>query len=110
MSFRLVPLGVLAALALLAVPAHAQDEFKLTIKDHRFEPETLEVPANKRIKLTVVNADNTVEEFESHDLHVEKIVAGGQTISVFVGPLKPGSYSFFGEMHEDTAQGTLVAK
>lgn len=88
----------------------ADDAYTLTIKDHQFQPETIEVPAGKRVKLTVINKDATPEEFESHELHVEKIVSGGNSISVFVGPLKAGSYSFFGEMHEDTAKGTLVAK
>jgi hypothetical protein len=29
---------------------------------------------------------------------------------VFVGPLKPGRYPFFGEFHEQTAQGALVVR
>jgi hypothetical protein len=37
-------------------------------------------------------------------------VPGKGTITVFVGPLKPGRYGFFGEYHEDTAKGTLVAR
>lgn len=96
--------------ATVASTAAAELEFNITIHDHLFTPATLEVPAGQRIKLVVVNQDATEEEFESHDLHVEKIVSGGKSISVFVGPLDPGTFDFVGEHHEDTAKGTLVAK
>lgn len=109
MHLRPAVFGLLISLA-VATPSLAADNPSLTIKDHKFEPATIEVPAGKRVKLTIVNADKTAEEFESHDLHVEKMIPGGQTISVFVGPLKAGTYGFFGEMHEDSAKGQLVAK
>ncbi len=90
--------------------AHAAEEFTLTIKDHTFIPETLEVPANQKVKLVIINNDPSAEEFESYDLHREKIVQGHSQITVFVGPLKAGSYAYFGEFHQDTAKGTIVAK
>jgi len=68
------------------------------------------VPAGKRIKLVIDNQDATPEEFESKTLRVEKIVPGNSKGTVTVGPLKPGSYSFFGEFHEATAQGKLHAE
>jgi hypothetical protein len=58
----------------------------------------------------VKNTDDTADEFESVDLNREKLVAPGQTITVFLGPLDPGEYKFFGDFHQDTAQGVLVAK
>lgn len=88
--------------------AQAETEYLLTISNHRFEPAELHVPANTKVKLRVVNRDSTPEEFESYELHREKRIAGGAEISVFVGPLSPGRYAFFGEYHEDTAQGVLV--
>ncbi len=54
----------------------ADDTFTLTIQDHRFEPAQLEVPAGKKLKLVVKNLDPTPEEFESHDLKREKVIAG----------------------------------
>jgi len=68
------------------------------------------VPANTKIKLIVVNEDPTPEEFESHELNREKVVIGKGTIPVYVGPLKPGRYPFFGDFHQETAQGVLVVK
>ncbi|MGH7125411.1 MAG: cupredoxin domain-containing protein [Stellaceae bacterium] len=85
-------------------------QFRLTIKEHRFAPAELPVPAGVKIKLLIKNEDLTPEEFESHELHREKVVPPGQEITVFVGPLDAGTYPFFGDFHQDTAQGKLIAK
>ena len=95
--------------ATAAAPAQA-GQITLRIKDHKFIPAELEVPANAKFELLVVNEDPTPEEFESHELNREKIVTGNGTITVPIGPLKPGRYPFFGEFHMDTAQGALNAK
>lgn len=84
--------------------------FQLTIRDHRFDPVELQVPANVKVKLVVKNADGTPEEFESAELRREKIVPAGQEIVVYVGPLKPGTYEFFGDFHPKTARGHLIVK
>jgi plastocyanin len=95
----------------LAFPAHAaEDGYRLTIKDHKFVPDTLEIPANTRVKVTVKNADATPEEFESRRLHVERVIQGGKEAIVTIGPLKPGTYEFVGEFHEDTAKGRFIVK
>lgn len=94
-----------------AAPATARtDDYVLVLKNHRFEPAELTVPANTRIKLTIDNQDATPEEFDSHDLRVEKVLTGRSKGSVWVGPLSPGEYKFMGEFHEATAQGKLIAK
>ena len=85
-------------------------EYKLVIKDHRFQPAELKIPSDRKIKLLVENQDATAEEFESHDFDREKIVAPGATITINVGPLEPGRYEFFGEFHMDTAQGALIVE
>jgi hypothetical protein len=85
-------------------------EYAVTIQDHRFQPAELVIPADKKIRLSVENRDATPEEFESHDLNREKIVAGKSTATIYVGPLTPGRYRFFGEYNEKTAQGVIVAQ
>ena len=85
-------------------------EFKIQIKDHKFVPNTITAPANEKIKLIVENLDTTIEEFESSDLSREKLVGGGKSINIVVGPLEAGKYNFFGEFHSKTAQGTLIIK
>ncbi len=110
------PLGapmrwMLAAVLLIPSFAFAADaEFLLVIRDHRFEPQELVVPAGKKFKLLVDNRDSTPEEFESHALNREKVVPANSRVPVFLGPLAPGRYPFFGEFHEKTAQGTLIVR
>jgi hypothetical protein len=106
--------AVLAVVAMLLVGgsvARADDTvFNLEFRAHRFVPDHLDVPAHVKFKILVKNSDDTADEFESTDLNREKLVAPGQTITVFLGPLDPGSYHFFGDFHQATAQGVLVAK
>ena len=105
---RLLLVALLASLAALS-QARAED-FSLSIKDHRFQPAELAVPSGKAFTLSVANQDATAEEFEGDDLDIEKVIAGGQSATINVGPLDPGRYEFYGEYHEDTAKGALVAK
>ena len=103
--------GALISASLLATGAFAAEpEVLLVIKNHRFEPAEVKVPAGQRVKLVVHNQDSTAEEFESHDLNREKIVPPGAKATIFIGPLKPGRYTFVGEYNEDTASGTLIAE
>jgi len=99
------------------VTAKVEDEkpvkkefYEIIIKDHKFSPEETIVPAGVKIKLKVINQDPTPEEFESHDMNREKIIRGNKTATIFVGPLKPGKYHFFGEFNMDTANGYIIAK
>lgn len=103
---------LLAVLLCLAPAAGAAPppEVRLTIRAHQFVPAEIKVPAGVKIKLLIQNEDATPEEFESHELNREKIVPAKGTAVVFVGPLKPGRYPFFGEFNADTARGTLVAE
>ena len=105
-----VAVAVVAGLLLAAPVAHADDLLKLQFTNHRFVPDHLMVPAGVKFKLLVVNNDDTADEFESTDLNREKLVAPGQTITVFLGPLDPGTYKIFGDFHQDTAQGVIEAK
>ena len=110
--FAYLPLLLIASGAGLASldAVAAADTFTVSIKDHRFDPSTLEVPAGKKFKLVVKNLDATPEEFESHDMKREKVIAGKGQATIKIGPLKPGTYKFFGEYHESTAQGQIIAK
>jgi hypothetical protein len=101
---------VVAVLLAAGPPAQADDLPVLVFKQHRFVPDRIEVPAGAKFQLKVQNTDDTADEFESLDLNREKLVAPGKTITVFLGPLDPGEYKFFGDFHQDTAQGVLVAK
>jgi plastocyanin len=106
-------LAVLLAWGLLgAAPAALAQvaEAHLAIRDHHFVPAELTVPAGTKIRLVIDNQDRTAEEFESYELNREKVVAANAQITVFVGPLEPGRYPFFGDFHKDSATGVLIAK
>lgn len=90
--------------------AAAAETYTLTIKDHRFDPAELRIPANQAATLTVKNLDPTPEEFESKPLRIEKVVPGNSEATFQLRPLKPGRYKFEGEFHEDTAKGEVVAE
>lgn len=102
------------AIAALAFSSFASADdtptFEIIIKDHKFSPETVEVPANKKVKLIVKNQDPTPEEFESYELNREKVIPGNSQATIFIGPLDPGTYPFFGEFNPKTAQGKIIAK
>jgi plastocyanin len=103
----------LAALLVLALasPALTQDapSFSISLKNGQFVPSEVQIPAGVKVKLVVRNDNSTPSEFESTQFHREKIVPPGQEITVFVGPLDPGSYEFFDDFHQET-RGHLVVK
>jgi plastocyanin len=103
-------LSVLVAAALFAAPALADTEVTIEIKDHKFSPAEIKVPADTAIKLTVKNNDPTPEEFESHSMKVEKVIAGNTSATIRIKPLAKGTYKFVGEFNEATAQGVLIAE
>lgn len=88
----------------------AAPEFKIEIKDNLFFPAELTVPANTKVKLRIFNLDSTPEEFESYELNREKVIVGNSQTVIFIGPLLPGEYPYFGEFNPKTAQGIIYAK
>ena len=81
--------------------------YELVIKDHLFYPSELTVPAFTQIKLVIHNQGETSEEFESLELNREKIIGPNRTAVIYLGPLEPGDYPFFGEFNPKSAQGVL---
>ena len=118
-SLRTTPIarGLTPAFAALIVtslpcvsPAAAQEStFNLTIHDSKFEPSTLQIPAGKKIKISIRNARTKPAEFESHDLNREKVIPPGTTATIYVGPLSAGTYGFFDDFNQ-SVRGQIVAK
>ncbi|HUU74338.1 MAG TPA: cupredoxin domain-containing protein [Burkholderiales bacterium] len=104
-------LWILLVLSLVSIPAAAKTPvIEIEIRNHLFEPSEIVVPANTKIKLMVYNRDPTPEEFESYELNREKVIVGNRKAVIFIGPLKPGEYPFFGEFHPKTARGKVIAR
>ncbi|MDO8342337.1 MAG: cupredoxin domain-containing protein [Cellvibrio sp.] len=104
---RLINGALLACLFFCAVSNAEVPAFTIEIRDHLFYPSQLVIPANTKVKLIVINRDPTPEEFESYELNREKVIMGGAKAIIFVGPLVPGDYPFFGEFNPKTAQGMI---
>ena len=108
-------LGMAAIAALLSIPAvetradSPTCTVQLQLKNHRFTPNRVTVPAGQRLRIELTNLDGASEEFDSSDLKVERDLTPHGKVVFEVGPLKPGTYSFMGELHADTAQGEIVA-
>ncbi len=107
-------LCVAAAVASLMAPAFAlaappqEIAVAVTLRDHRFEPASVTVPAGVKVRINLTNLDPATEEFDSHDLKVEQLVTPHGRASFTVGPLTAGSYAFMGEFHPATAQGRVT--
>ena len=102
---------LLSLLLCVSLPVSAKTPvFEIEIRHHLFHPEELRIPANTKVKLVVRNRDATPEEFESYEMNREKVIMGGRKANIFIGPLAPGSYPFFGEFNPKTAQGRVIAE
>jgi plastocyanin len=104
---------LVACLALTPSPLAAADtppEITLTIENNRFQPDEIKVKAGAAFVLAISNKDKKAEEFESRDLRIEKVIPGGKTVRLKMPALKPGTYGFVGEYHEQTAKGRIVAE
>lgn len=101
--------GVVSALPAVA-PASSSERFELTLKDHKFEPARIQVPAGQVFTLLVRNTDASPEHFDSRDLRIEKVIAGKSEGLISIRPLKPGEYHFTGLHNKKSAKGVIVAK
>ena len=96
-----------AAPPLRAAQAEDAVSLSLTIRDGKFEPAELHAPPGRALEIHVTNLNAVPSEFESGDLHFEKIVPVGKEAVVRVRPQQPGRYNFFDDFHRET-QGVLV--
>jgi plastocyanin domain-containing protein len=103
--------AALCGCVLASIPAlAAAPELQLVIRGHLFFPSVLEVPAGVKVRILIDNQDPTPEEFESYELNREKVIPGNTRTVIFIGPLAPGEYPFFGEFNVRTARGKVIAR
>jgi plastocyanin len=115
-----IPASTLAAILLLQAtaawagpaytPTNADGQIEVILKNHRFVPAEIHVPAGKRVQLLIKNQDSTADEFDSSALKVEKVIGGGTEGTVRLRALDPGRYPFVGEFHAETANGVVIAE
>jgi len=108
---KTMPEKMLIALLALSGPVLAGDpEYTIQLREHKFTPSEIKVPAGAKVKLVIDNQDGTPEEFDSFALNREKIVFPNSKGTVFIGPLKPGRYEFIGEFNQSSAKGVVIAE
>lgn len=100
---------ILLALACTTPAALADDAIQLSISGRQFVPQSLVLPAGKKVRITVHNQDKLPAEFESYDLSREIVVPPGAKVSLYVGPLDPGKYAFFDDFNPQ-AKGEILVK
>src|SRR5271167_4212403 len=111
LKFRIAALFAIAAVALTAAAAGAQNSvLEIRFDNGHFTPQTLTVPAGQPLMIKVVNSSKETIEFESFKLNREKAIEPGETITVRLPALSPGSYDFYDDFHQDVPQGSIVAK
>jgi len=107
----LVALASIALLARFAPPARAADSSsQLRFAHGTVEPASLTIPANAPMQLQVTNAGDAAVEFESFELHRERVVQPGQTITVYIPALAPGTYPFFDDFSHGATTGEIVSR
>ena len=102
---RRLAAAALSAAASLAVADSGP--LQIDIKAQAFAPAEITVPADVKVELHVVNADDLPAEFESYDLGREIVVPAHGQVKVFIGPLKTGRYRFFNDFHQES-EGFVV--
>ena len=100
----------IAALASASGAQAADPTFSLTLKDHRFTPAEVTIPANTRVRFLVKNLDATPAEFEGINFKAEKIIPAGKEATILIGPLKAGTYEFFDEFHGAASKSRLIVQ
>lgn len=102
----------LAVLLAAAAPAAAEDmlAFKVEMKDGAIAPDRIEVAQGKPFRLDVTNAGSGPAEFESNELHKEKVLTAGGTGSLIFRSLSAGTYIFYDDFHPDGGKLTLIVK
>lgn len=87
-----------------------KNKVEIHYSNRHFEPTKISVAADKEITIRVINNSGERIEFESFRLHREKVVEAGATLVLHLPPLKPGTYDFFDDFHEDVPEGQLVVR
>ena len=112
-SVTATAIASLALLAVFAAPSGARaadDSSQLRFHAGAVEPASLTLPANTPVKLQVTNAGDAAIEFESFELHRERVVQPGQTITVYIPALAPGVYPFFDDFSHGAVKGEIVSR
>ena len=69
-----------------------------------------EIAALRGRRTSALNAGDSAVEFEAFELHRERVVQPGQTITVNIPRLAPGTYQFVDDFSHGATSGEIVAR
>lgn len=108
---RLLPFALLGVCGFVAASARADaPTFTIEFHDGKISPLRIEIPAKQQFRLEFNNTGSTAAEFESHELHKEKVLAPKSHSFLVFHPLDPGEYTFFDDFHPGGPKPVLVVK
>ncbi len=110
MKYCLSLLSLLSLLTTSFIALGKSNEVNLVLENHLFYPSVVVIPADTKVKLIIENKDATPEEFDSFSLNREKVLFANSKTTIYIGPLEPGEYEFFGEFNPSIAVGKVVVK
>jgi hypothetical protein len=90
--------------------AEEMPSFSIEFKDGTIAPMRLEVPAGKPFKIELHNTGKSAAEFESVEMHREKVISPDSSTFVVIRRLDAGEYKFFDDFAPDAPQALIVAK
>jgi len=94
-----------------STPQAGVQEVRIVAKDNFFDPKNYTLETGKTYKLTVVNEGQEVHEVDIEDVFPETKLSPGQSKSVDLAQLKPGTYKLYCEIHEDDGMvGQFIVK
>lgn len=83
---------------------------RVEMRDGKITPLRIEVTAGQPFKLEIYNLGRTPAEFESRELHREKVLAPGAKSFLVFRRLSPGRYRFFDDFHPSAPHGVIISK
>ena len=102
--------GLVLVTGICAASAEDMPVFRLEFDDGAIAPLRLSVPAGRRFKIELHNVGATPVEFESHDLHKEKVLAPESSSFIVIRRLAAGEYVFFDDFHLDAPRAVLISE
>ncbi len=76
--------------------------YVVEVTDGVFEPKRLDVPAQTRFKIELVNHGPGPLEFENDEMNIEKVLGAGARSFLVLPPLPPGKHEFVDEFNPVT--------
>lgn len=76
--------------------------YVVEVTDGVFQPKRLDVPAQTRFKIELINHGPGPLEFENDEMNIEKVLGAGARSFVVLPPLAPGRHEFVDEFNPVT--------